>query len=59
MFDPLTSVILTPREIEMMVNEMFEAEARMVFFSRKLQNLYTHFDNRGEMIHFLKMMYYT
>jgi len=32
MFDPLTSAILTPREIEMMVNEMFEAEAKWIPF---------------------------
>lgn len=32
MFDPLTSAILTPKEIEMMVNEMFEAEAKWIHF---------------------------
>ena len=31
MFDPLTSAILTPREIEKMVEEMFKAEAQWVF----------------------------
>jgi len=31
MFDPLTSAVLTPREIERMVNEMFEAEAQWIF----------------------------
>jgi len=30
MFDPLTSAVLTPREIERMVNEMFEAEAQWI-----------------------------
>ncbi|MEM4461646.1 MAG: alpha-glucosidase/alpha-galactosidase [Candidatus Bathyarchaeia archaeon] len=30
MFDPLTSAILTPREIEEMVNEMFKAEAKWI-----------------------------
>ena len=32
MFDPLTSALLTPREIERMVNEMFEAEAKWLQF---------------------------
>jgi len=32
MFDPLTSALLTPREIERMVNEMFEAEAKRLQF---------------------------
>jgi len=30
MFDPLTSAVLTPREIEKMVEEMFEAQARWI-----------------------------
>jgi len=32
MFDPLTSALLTPREIERMVNEMFKAEAEWLNF---------------------------
>lgn len=32
MFDPLTSALLTPREIEKMVNEMFKAEAQWLSF---------------------------
>jgi len=32
MFDPLTSALLTPREIERMVNEMFRAEAEWLDF---------------------------
>ncbi|MCS7120796.1 MAG: alpha-glucosidase/alpha-galactosidase [Nitrososphaerota archaeon] len=32
MFDPLTSAVLTPREIEKMVKEMFEAEAEWIPF---------------------------
>jgi len=32
MFDPLTSALLTPREIEKMVNEMFKAEAEWLQF---------------------------
>ncbi len=32
MFDPLTSAILTPREIEAMVDEMFKAEAQWIPF---------------------------
>jgi len=32
MFDPLTSALLTPREIEKMVNEMFKAEAKWLIF---------------------------
>jgi len=30
MFDPLTSAVLTPREIEEMVEEMFKAEAQWI-----------------------------
>jgi alpha-galactosidase len=32
MFDPLTSAILTPKEIERMVDEMFKAEAKWIPF---------------------------
>ncbi|MBS7613371.1 alpha-glucosidase/alpha-galactosidase, partial [Candidatus Bathyarchaeota archaeon] len=32
MFDPLTSAILTPREIEKMVDEMFKVEAKWIPF---------------------------
>ena len=32
MFDPLTSALLAPREIEKMVNEMFKAEAQWLPF---------------------------
>ncbi len=32
MFDPLTSAVLTPREIEQMVEEMFKAEAEWIPF---------------------------
>jgi len=32
MFDPLTSALLTPREIEKMVDEMFKAEAKWTHF---------------------------
>ncbi|MEM2129756.1 MAG: alpha-glucosidase/alpha-galactosidase [Candidatus Bathyarchaeia archaeon] len=32
MFDPLTSAMLTPREIEKMVDEMFDAEAQWLSF---------------------------
>jgi len=32
MFDPLTSALLTPKEIEKMVDEMFKAEAQWLLF---------------------------